>query len=77
MLLPKNINPSYSIYYYGSIVLEALINSKADSADFLQLYQDVNSTKRISLQSFILTLDWLFLLGSINMGKGGKIKKCF
>jgi hypothetical protein len=77
MLLPKNTNPAYSTYYYGAVVLKILLASEDDAIDFLSLYQKVSSVKRISIQAFVLTLDWLYLTESINLDNNGMIKKCF
>lgn len=78
MLLPKNTNPYFSIYYFGAVVLRALSSIDEEGVvDFLKLYQQVSKTERISIQSFTLTLDWLYLLGSIKLNKRGGIVKCF
>jgi hypothetical protein len=77
MLLPKNTNPSFSLYYYGAIVLRHLESVEDLYFDFLKLYYDVNAGEKISMQSFTLTLDWLYLIGSIKFSDEGRIQKCF
>jgi hypothetical protein len=77
MLLPKNTNPYFSIYYLGAIVLRELASINEKSVDFLRLYHQVSSHNKVSVQSFTLTLDWLYLLGSIELNEKGGIVKCF
>lgn len=77
MLLPANINPTNSLYYRGSIVIEVIRDSKSQELDILTLYDKCNGTIEFSLKSFILTLDWLYLLELISHEGGGRIKKCF
>ncbi len=75
MLLPQDINPINSLYFTGGLIL-GKVESKI-SFDFFELYDKTKESRNISMQSFILALDWLFLLGSIGMDKNGKITKCF
>lgn len=77
MILDKDINPERSLYYLGGKVIEELIEIKGKKVDFLSLYNKVNNKTNISMQLFILTIDWLFLLEIINSDENGVIKKCF
>ena len=77
MLLPKDINPSNTVYFNGALALKILEEYNGLEIDFFDLYSMIRLTKDISLQSYILSLDWLYILGSIKLGSEGKIKKCF
>lgn len=77
MLLPKDINPTNTVYYNGALALSVLEGSGNTKFDFLELYSKVRLRKDISLQSYVLSLDWLFILGSIKLDHNGKIEKCF
>ncbi|WP_394350663.1 ABC-three component system middle component 6 [Mucilaginibacter aquatilis] len=77
MLLPKDTNPINSIYFNGGNILNTLISIRGKRIDFFKLYEKVKSSNEISLQTYILTLDWLYLLGSIKLDDNGKIVKCF
>ena len=77
MLLPKDINPINTVYYNGAMALNVLESTKQTKFDFLDLYSKVKAQKEISLQSYVLSLDWLFILGSIKLCEDGKIEKCF
>lgn len=77
MLLPKDINPINTVYYNGSVALKALKATSEKTVDFVELFQVVQKTDKITFQSYILSLDWLFLVGSIRLAPDGKIEKCF
>lgn len=77
MLLSRDIKPTNNIYFNGAIVLKVIENIKSNSIEFLELYELVKARHTMSLQTFILSIDWLFLLGSIKTNRQGEIEKCF
>lgn len=77
MLLPSNINPTNSLYYNGAFLIEVLSATKSEELDILTLFDYCNEKNEISLKTFILTLDWLYLLGLVSHEGDGRIKKCF
>ena len=50
---------------------------KKKEIDYMELYQLFNKKQEVTINLYSLTLDWLFILGLINKGENGKIKKCF
>ena len=77
MLLPKDTNPTSTVYYNGALVIQGLREIKDTSTDFFDLYQKLKQKYQLSFQSYVFALDWLYLLGSIRMEGNGKIEKCF
>lgn len=77
MILSKDINPERNLYFLGGRVLQELQRIQGNKIDFLELYQKLNKEKDISVQLFVLTIDWLFLLGAVKNNKKGEIEKCF
>ena len=77
MLLPKDINPTNTLYFNGALAINALNASDAKTIDFFELYEKLKASNQISFQSYIFALDWLFLIGSIKLGRQVKIEKCF
>lgn len=75
MLLPDNINPEYSLYYNGAIILEELKTNKTISV--LDLFIKVRKKKDISFNLFLLCLDWLYLIDSTEIDKKGNINYVF
>ncbi|WP_367186316.1 ABC-three component system middle component 6 [Methylotenera sp.] len=76
MIVSKNIHPERNLYFTGAIVLKLLENSLNEELDLFSLYHRVNQNAKMTINLLLLTLDWLFLLGSIKFNEG-KIIKCF
>lgn len=73
MILGQDTTPERQLYYLGALVLESL--NKSSELDFFDVASKLKRSKGISMNIFILSLDWLFILGAIKM-KGDKIIKC-
>lgn len=74
MLLPDNIRPELTIYYNGAIILKELeIKNKYDIID---LYQKVKETNDMSFFTFMLSIDWLYLLQVAIINQNGEIEIC-
>lgn len=74
MLLPDNIHPELSIYYNGSIVLGELKTAAKQS--FFDLYQRVKKVNDMSFPTFILSLDWLYLIDLAKVDENGWVELC-
>jgi hypothetical protein len=77
MIINKNTNPEYDLYFLGGKVIEVLASSKSKEYDYFDLFSLVNKVQTISLNLYSLVLDWLFILGAIKKNKNGYIEKCF
>ena len=75
MLLPDNIHPDHSIYYNGAFLIESL--KKGTSYQIIDLYQDVKTKKLMSFSTFILCIDWLYLLDVARFNAKGEIELCY
>lgn len=74
MLLPDNIHPELSIYFNGSIVLEELkVNTKQP---FFDLYHKVRKINEMSFTTFMLSLDWLYLIDLAVIDESGWVELC-
>lgn len=74
MLLPDNIHPELSIYYNGSIIIDEL--KKGGELSLLDLYEAINKERDISFPTFVLCLDWLYLIETAIINEGGYIQLC-
>jgi len=77
MIISRDINPERDFYYLGAKVIEILAHEKDIRADFFNVFEQLNSSEKISINLFTLTLDWLYLIGAINKSENGGIVKCF
>jgi len=76
MIIDRDTNPSRDIYYLGSELLAALDQHTAKEVDFFVAFDLLNKKVQVSMSLYVLTIDWLFLLGSIR-SQDGVIEKCF
>lgn len=74
MLLPENIHPKNSLYFNGAYVLKAL--KEENNLSIVQLYFRVKVFHQISISLFVLTLDWLYLVGLVSFNSVGNITLC-
>ena len=77
MILSNDIKLDRDLYFLGSKVIEVLIDSDEKKVDYFELFQKVNSELEISLNLYILVLDWLFIIGVIKNAENRLIEKCF
>lgn len=76
MLILTEKHPEKSLYFLGSKLLSLLL--KRDKSYFvLELYEVSFSNSEIGFNRYLLALDWLFMLGVIELNQEGKITKCF
>lgn len=76
VIIDKDTNPTKDIYYLGAQLLEVLDNYQSNTIDLFQAFTLFNEKIKISMGLFILTVDWLFILGSVRLNNK-KIIKCF
>jgi hypothetical protein len=74
MLIPDNIHPEQTIYFNGSIVLQEI--QKKHTISLLDLYEYIQSAKKMSWPVLILSLDWLFLINVVTIDRNGNITLC-
>ncbi|MCW7480268.1 ABC-three component system middle component 6 [Leptospira kanakyensis] len=77
MLINKETNPERDLYFLGAKVIQAVSGKKGDEFSFLDILQIVNEEIVISPNLLALTLNWLYILGTIELTENGNIKKCF
>ncbi len=78
MLLPDTSAPWQSSYLLGGIILEHLKNSKKSNASIEELKENLEKkiNRSISIETTVLAISWLYLIGLINDDEDGKIKLC-
>lgn len=76
MIISKDMKPERQVYYLGALLLEVLRDAPGRTVELFDMFEQMNSREVVSVNVFILTLDWLFLLGAISNDKG-RIAICF
>lgn len=74
MLLPDNIRPELSIYYIGGQILSVLKDNR--SLSLMNLFQKLKERNSVSFQSFVLSLDWLYLINAAEVNEQGDVVLC-
>ena len=74
MLLPDNIHPELSIYFNGSFILKELY--KLNKQPILDLYQKIKDENEMSFPTYILCLDWLYLINAVVVNDRGYVELC-
>lgn len=76
MILGKDIKPDRQIYNIGACLLEVLQTTEGIELDFLDIFEKLKKRNNVSFNTYMLALDWLFLLGAVE-SKEGRVRKCF
>ena len=74
MLLPDNIHPELCVYYNGAMLFKEL--KEQNSQPILDLYSRIKITTDISFSTFILSLDWLYLINAAKVDEKGCVELC-
>lgn len=76
MIIGKDINPKRNIYYLSALIINEIKDSQKDDFDFFDIYNKIKSKEGISINLYLLSLDWLFFLGAIKKDNN-RLIKCF
>jgi len=74
MLLPIDMNPESSLYYYGAMIIQELM--KENDLDIILLYSNLKKKIKISLMSYSLALDWLYMIDCVHVDGIGGVNLC-
>ena len=74
MLLPNEMKPETSIYYYSSFILKEL--QENETHDVMSLFQVMKKRMNLSLKNYSYCLDWLYLIEAAQVGDNGEVRLC-
>lgn len=75
MLISTDTKPEMTPYYCGGCILKAL-RGLPQGLSLLDLYESVKSNDGMGSATFILALDWLYLIQAISIDEEGNIVLC-
>lgn len=72
-------DPDISLYSLGAYLIAFLKESSLGVHDSTVLYSNFKKSlgKELSFSVYLYVLDWLYLLGMVEVNNEGDIKKCF
>ncbi|EMU8997179.1 hypothetical protein AAA733_000194 [Providencia rettgeri] len=76
MIIGNDINPKRKVYYFGALIIDVLMEFSQKMVSFDDIYHLMRSRYGISIELFMLSLDWLFIISVVD-GKDGMVIKCF
>lgn len=78
MLIDSDIHPERNIYYIGAKQLDLICNRKRAECDIQVLFNEYNKSNnvKISFDYHLLALDWLYILGIVDIGSKGNLILC-
>jgi hypothetical protein len=77
MIIDKNIHPEHDLYFLGAKLIEIMDSLDKVEWEFFDLFVEFYTNYKVSINLFLLVLDWLFILGVIRKTTNGVIVKCF
>ncbi|WP_394799693.1 ABC-three component system middle component 6 [Flavobacterium amniphilum] len=80
MLLPQDVAPEKSLYVIGGRIIETFNSINRTVIDIKILYSSFVTKFRqedLSFSYFLYALDWLFMIGFVEIYNNTKIKRCF
>lgn len=66
MLILSTDNPQNSLYYLGSILLDTMSKNIGNNFGIYDYFEIINQYQSVTMNRFLLILDWLFMLGKIS-----------
>ena len=79
MIIYPNSNPDNGLYVRGAELISVLQKEPQSLLDLFSLFHKTNeiSDNKISFSQYVYTLDWLYILGLVDLDPSGDIRKCF
>ena len=78
MILLSTDNPNNAVYYLGSKLLELMMqyNESRYTLGVTEYFEIMNKTHTVSMNRFLLVVDWLFMLGKITSDSEKGLQLC-
>ncbi|YCM42983.1 ABC-three component system middle component 6 [Verrucomicrobiaceae bacterium 227] len=76
MILNQDIKPEKQAYYLGSRILSVLKDEPSEQVQLLNVFEQVNRTEKVSYHAFSMAMNWLYLIGAVELDERTLIK-CF
>lgn len=75
ILLDRNNQPKNTVYYLSAVVY-VYLRQNGNNVGLIDLYEKISNTvlkRKLNFEIFSLAIDFLFLIGKVNVNKKGDI----
>ena len=76
MIILSTDDPQNSLYYLGSILLEIMSKNAGNNFGIYDHFEIMNQYQSVTMNRFLLVLDWLFMLGKISSNSDEGLRLC-
>lgn len=77
MIIDTDTKPERQIYVIGAFILNELQESPNRHLKVFEVFENVNQLEPISIQTFFLALDWLFIINAVRDEDNERVALCF
>lgn len=74
MIITKDIKPESQLYAVGAIIISVINELPTRKIEAFELYEIITQQTSVSLNTFFLGIDWLYLLGILEDSNGAIVK---
>lgn len=76
MIILSTDSPKNSVYYLGSILINIMRKNTKNDFGVFDYFEIINQTQEVSMNRFLLVLDWLYMLGKITSDSEKGLQLC-
>ena len=76
MIINQDIKPEKQAYYLGSKILFVLKDESTEQIQLLNVFEQINRKEKVSYHAFSMAMNWLYLIGAVELNERTLIK-CF
>ena len=79
MILAPNESPKNSLFYIGACLIRSMSSERFAVIDSIAFFEKIKSEQvpDLSLSRYLYALNWLYIIGLIDLSPSGDIKRCF
>lgn len=77
MIMPEYSRPENSLYYLGAELIKIFKKNNIQECNVYRLYEIIKKSEiNYSINQYLMTLNWLYLLGYLSLSEKGDIQLC-
>lgn len=77
MIMPEYSRPENSLYFLGAELIKLVSKNNIKECNVFSLYEIIKKSEiNYSINQYLMTLNWLYLLGYLSLTEKGNIQLC-